>query len=196
MPAVAQFPMGGTAMAYLQHMLRILKLDRAVYRELAATQLPLRYCLANVSVLGLIYGLSSVQFAGDLLARQTESAVVFNAWMILMVGVSIAFLMHGGLALFVWVFSRGIGGNPLFMPAYLYIGTAAIGLWPLAPAASALQAGVGGAAAIGAAAVAAVYGAAVLFVAVKAASRLSTLKMTLASAATVVYVGCFLYLWL
>ena len=196
MQAAINLSFKGVVMTYLQHMLRILKLDGTVYRTIAATQLPMRYCMINVSVLGLLYGLASIQFAKLLLARQPEAAVAFNPLMILMVGVSIAFFMHGGLSLFVWVFCRGIGGNPQFMPTYLFIGMAAIALWPLAPSVSALQAGVSGGLVRILAALAVLYGAAVIFVAVKAASRLSLLKMTLAAVATVVYVGCFLYLWL
>ena len=196
MLAVGQLSLKGAVMNYIQHMLRILKLDPAVYRDLASSQLPLRYCMVNVTTLGLIYGLASIQFAKLLLARHPEAAAAFNPLMILMVGVSIAFFMHGGLSLFVWVFCRGIGGTPQFMPTYLYIGMAAIALWPLAPAVSALQAGAAAGPLLVFATLAALYGAAVIFVAVKAASRLSPVKMTLASFATVVYVGCFLYLWL
>ena len=196
MLVAAKLSLKGAVMNYMQHMLRILKLDAAVYRDLASSQLPMRYCMINVTVLGLIYGLASIQFAKLLLAGQPEAATAFNPLMILMVGVSIAFFMHGGLSLFVWVFCRGIGGTPQFMPTYLYIGMAAIALWPLAPAVSALQAGAAGSVWFVCASLAALYGAAVIFVAVKAASRLSTVKMTLAAVATVVYVGCFLYLWL
>ena len=196
MQALGKRSLKGMAMNYLNHMMRVLKLDASVYGELGASQLPLRYCMINVTVLGLIYGLASVQFANLLLARQPDAAAAFNPLMILMVGVSIAFFMHGGLSLFVWVFCRGIGGNPQFMPTYLYIGMAAVALWPLAPSVSALQAGVSGGLVHVSAALAALYGAAVIFVAVKAASRLSLVKMTLATVATVVYVGCFLYLWL
>ncbi|MBC2712189.1 MAG: hypothetical protein HGJ94_14765 [Desulfosarcina sp.] len=183
-------------MNYFQHMFRILKLDGTVFKALAPTQLPMRYCMINVAVLGLIYGVASIQFANAFLARQPDAAVSFNPLMILMVGISIAFFMHCGLSLFVWVFCRGIGGNPQFMPPYLYIGTAAIALWPLAPAVSALQSGAAGAVLTGYALVAAGYGASAIFVAVKAASGLSSVKMTLAAVATVVYVGCLLYLWM
>ena len=114
----------GMVMNYLNHMMRILKWDATVYGEWEASPLPLRYCMINVTVLGLIYGLASIQFAHALLAEQPNAAVAFNPLMILMVGVSIAFFMHGGLSLFVWVFCRGIGGNPRFMPTYLFIGMA------------------------------------------------------------------------
>ena len=183
-------------MEYLRHMTRILKLDATVYGELAAGALPMRYCMINVTALGVIYGLASIQFAKQLLAAQPDAAAAFNPLMILMVGVSIAFFMHGGLGLFVWVFCRGIGGSPQFMPTYLNIGMAAIALWPLAPAVSAFQVGLSGVALSVYTVAAALYGAAVIFVAVKAASQLSPVKMTLAALATVVYIGCFLYLWL
>jgi hypothetical protein len=196
MPAVGNFSMKGAAVNYVGHMLRVLKLDPGVFRVLAATQLPMRYCMINVSLTGLIYGMASVYFAAFVLGRQDGAALSFNPIMLLLLGVSLAFIMHGGLALFVWVFCRGVGGSPQFMPVYLFIGTAAIALWPLAPAVSALQTGVSGPGLTVYSAVAALYAAAVIFVAVRAASGLSLVKMWLAAAATVVYVGCFLYLWL
>jgi hypothetical protein len=196
MQAVCNFSLKGAVLRYLTHMMRILKLDGSVYREMATSQLPMRYCMVNVTVLGLIYGLSSIQFAKALLLGHAEAAAGFNPLMILMVGISIAFFMHGGLSLFVWVFCRGMGGNPQFMPTYLFIGAAAIALWPLAPVVSALQAGASGMLLTGYALISSCYGAAVIVVGVKDASRLSPLKMTLATVATIVYVGCFLYLWL
>ncbi len=183
-------------MDYFPHMVRILRMDGTVFKTLAPTHLPLRYCMINLTVLGLIYGVASIQFAKLVLARQPEAAATFSPLLIMLVGISIAFFMHSGLALFVWVFSRGIGGNPQFMPVYLCIGMAAIGLWPLAPAASALQAGTYGAGLTVYTALATVYGSAVMVVAVKAASGLSWLKVSLAAAATTIYVGCFLYLWI
>lgn len=196
MQAVIKFSAKGAAMNYVGHMLRVLKLDGTVYGDLAPTPLPMRYSMLNVSLLGLIYAAATIRFAETMLARQPDAAVSFNPLMILMVGLSISFFMHGGLALFIWVFCRGIGGNVQFMPTYLYIGTAAIALWPLAPVLSALQAGVSGPLPTVCALITATYGAAALFVAVKAASGLSWIKMTVAALATVVYVGCFLYLWL
>lgn len=196
MEAVAKFPVKEARMNYFQHMMRIMRLDGTVFNLLAPTRLPLRYTLLNVSVLGLIYGMASIQFARSMLARQPDTAVSFNPLMILMVSVSIAFFMHGGLSLFVWVFCRGIGGSPQFMPAYLNIGTAAIAFWPLAPVVSALQSGASGPGLSACLFIAAGYAASVIFVAVKAASGLTPVKMVLAAVATVVYVGCFLYLWL
>lgn len=196
MEAVYKFSIKEAAMNYFRHMMRIIRLDGTVFKALAPTRLPMRYTMLNVSVLGLVYGMASIQFARTMLARQPDAAVSFNPLMILMVSVSITFLMHGGLSLFAWVFCRGIGGNPQFMPAYLNIGTAAIAFWPLAPVVSALQSGASGPGLIACLVIAAVYAASVVFVAVKAASGLTPVKMSLAAVAIVVYVGCFLYLWL
>ena len=196
MAAVDQLSDKGAVMKYVEHMIQVLKMDSTVYQVLASIRLPLRYAMINVTLLGLIYGVASIQFATALLARQPGAAASFNPLMIFMAGLSIAFFMHGGLSLFVWVFCRGMGGNEQFMPTYLAIGIAAIGLWPLAPALSAFQSGAFGAVLAGYVMVATLYGASVIVVAVRAASGLSTVKMALAAAATVGYVGCFLYLWL
>lgn len=103
MQTVCNISLKGAVMNYVAHMLRILKLDGRVYRDMAASQLPMRCCMANLTVLGVIYGLSSIQFAKQLLARQPDAAVGFNALMILMVGITIAFFMHGGLSLGPWL---------------------------------------------------------------------------------------------
>ena len=59
-----------------------------------------------------------------------------------------------------------------------------------------LQAGLAGPLGYILTAVAALYGAGALLRAVQAATGLTAVKMALAAAATVVYVGCFLYLWM
>ena len=119
--------------------------------------------MLNVSLLGLIYGAATIRFAEAMLARQPDAAVSFNPLMILMVGLSIAFFMHGGLALFIWVFCRGIGGSVQFMPTYLYIEQPPLPSgrwlrwWPP------LQAGASGPLPTVCALAAAIYGASVLF---------------------------------
>ena len=182
-------------MNYIRHMFRVLQLDTGVYKEFEGTNLPLRDCMIHVIALGLIYGLFTVHYAKAMLA-QTDAAASFNPVMILLVGVSLAFIMHGGTALFVWVFCRGIGGCPQFVPPYLNIGIASIALWPLAPAVSRMQVGSAGPVVTGLCVFLALYGLFVIFAAVKAVSNLSNLKMTIAAVATVIYIGCFLYLWI
>ncbi len=183
-------------MNYFYHMLKVLRLDRDIYRALAVTNLPIRYCMINVTVLGLIYGISSIHFAKILMAKGGTAAVAFSPLMVMLVGISIAFLMHGGAALFVWVFCRGMGGCPHFMPPYLNIGICAISLWPLAPVVSGFQAGASGPVLTGFAVLAIAYAACVMYVAVQSVSALSNLKMGIAAVGTIIYVGCFLYLWM
>lgn len=197
MEAVIRFQsLGLGIMDYLKQMGRILRLDGTGLAEPAGSGRIMRYCMVNVTLLGLIYGIASIHFAGLMLARQSGAAVSFNPLMLLMVGVSMAFILHGGLALFVWVFCRALGGGSHFLPVYMHLGAAAVALWPLALLAPALQAGVAGTACATAAGAAVIYGASVLFVAVKVASGFSWMRMTLAAAATLIYVACFLYLWM
>ena len=183
-------------MNHFRNMLRVLQLDSTVYKELFAAKLALPYCIFSVAFLGLIYGISSLLFSKALLAGTTPVAVSLNPALIIFVGISVAFLMHGGLALFVWVFCRGIGGNPQFLNPYINLGIAGIALWPLAPAVSAIQAGFSGILLYSYTIVASIYALVVCFVAVKEASNLSYVKMIIAVAATMIYIGCFLYLWL
>ena len=182
-------------MNYFRHMRRVLWLDPSVYTEISSAAL--RYCVVNVTVLGLIYGIAAVRFSGRLLA-QTGSPVTgsFNPLVVMLAGASIAFLLHGGAALFVWVFCRGIGGRPAFLPLYLNMGIAAISYWPLAPVTAAYQSGGTSPAGHLYAIIAAAYALAVTFIAVKQSSGLSHVKALLAIAACIIYICCFLYLWI
>ena len=115
--------------------------------------------------------------------------------MILMVGASVAFLMHAGAALFIWVFCRGIGGNQFFSPVYMGMGAAAIAFWPVAPGLAAVQAGFMGPFLSVFTLAASLHAAAVVYITVREVTGLSHLKMSIASVVTIIYIGCFMYLW-
>ena len=183
-------------MHYFAHMVRILRLDASVYREIYESELSLRYCVINVLVLGLVYAGTVIHLGQQVLVRSGAGGEpAFSPVMVVMVGVSVAFLMHGGAALFVWVFCRGMGGCAHFTPPYLNLGFAAIALWPVAPGLALYQAGacapVCAVVTLGLVA----YAALVIFVAVREVSGLSPVKMGIAAVATLIYVACFLYLW-
>ena len=184
-------------MIYFYHMPRVLRLDASVYRDIYSRNAALWYCVINVLGLGLIYGLVSVYFSSHVLDQMAQQgAVSVSRLVILLVGLSVAFLMHGGAALFIWVFCKALGGCRQFMPPYLNLGISAIALWPVAPALSALQSGYRDPALLIYLAVVLPYAAAVMYVAIREVSQLSTVKMIAAAVLTVVYIGCFLYLWL
>lgn len=183
--------------SYPRHMLQLLSLDSAVVRDLFKKGLALPYCSVNVMVFGLIYGLSALYFSQSVLGQSGSLGAggTFNPLMILMVGASVAFLMHAGAALFLWVFCRGIGGSPFFGPVYLGMGAAAIAFWPVAPGLAALQAGCLGTVLALFTLAAALYTAAVVYVTIREVSGLSHLKMSIALLVTLIYIGCFMYLW-
>ncbi len=55
-------------MGYIQHMIRILRFEEAVYREvITQNKLSLAYTAVNVAVFGLIYGFSAIHFSRYLL---------------------------------------------------------------------------------------------------------------------------------
>ncbi len=81
------------------------------------------------------------------------------------------------------------------MTAYFHIGAAAISLWSLAPFAAAFQAGITAPPLALAAIVLCFYALAVNVKVIQAAFRLSALRMALATSVTVIYISCFLYLW-
>ncbi len=184
-------------MNYFLRMKRLLTLDGTVYEEIFNQNMALRYCVVNVLIAGLIYSVSSIQFSKMLLKdSNTLGQVGFNPIVVIMVGMSVAFLMHAGAALFIWVFCRGIGGCPQFMIPYLNLGIASIIIWPLAPAFSALSAGITEWPLYVYTAIVSVYALRVGYISVKCASGLSDKKMIIAAVATLIYVGCFLYLWM
>jgi len=182
-------------MHYFSAMRRVLGLQGEVFNEIARQNRLLTYCVINVALLGCIYGGASIYFSQIVLARSESVHVGFNPLLVFMVGLSFAFLMHGGAALFIYVFCRGMGGRVTFMPPYLTIGVAAISLWPLAPMVSAMQAGMGGAILQVAAIAAALYALAACYIAVYRVSGLSHAKMAIAVSIAIIYAGCFLYLW-
>ncbi len=184
-------------MNYLMHMKHILLPDSRTYQEIYDKNLSLRYCITNVFIFGLIYGVSVMHFSRDVLnsLSQHPDSVVYSKLMILMAGISVAFLIHGAGTLFVWVFCRGMGGRNNFMILYLNLGVGAISLWPIAPAIAAYHADFSGLFFFAYLTISILYGAAVLFISIKAASNLSRIKTVIVSVVTVMYTTCFLYLW-
>ena len=185
-------------MAYFHDMMRVLRLDAGLWAGLARHPRILRYAVANVLILGLVYAGSALVFIQRLLASRGLPAAEahVNPLMVMMVGASVAFLMHGGAALFTWVFCRGIGGATPFLPLYLSMGAAAVALWPAAPAVALLQTGARSAPLAVYLAAAIGYGLAAQYPAVRQAAGLSHTRMAAAGAFTLFYIGCFLYLWL
>ena len=182
-------------MAYLDDMKRLLRLDSTVYAAFGAGNRALHYTVVNVAVLGLIYGTATLYFSRQVLAQSGAGSGHYNALVVVMVGLSLAFLMHGAAALFIWVFCRALGGCPQFLPPYLNFGAAAIALWPLAPLVARLQAAPPNPVLWTATLAAAAYALGVGYVAVQAAAGLSRGKMLLCGLATLGYIACFLYLW-
>jgi len=176
-------------------MLRLLGLKEAAMRRIFDKGLALPYCGINVLMLGLIYGLAVIYFSQPVLNGSNQAGAGYNALLILMVGAAVAFLMHAGAALFLWVFCRGIGGSPLFGPVYMGLGVAAIAFWPVAPGLAALQAGFMGPVLALFTLVAAINTAAVVYVAIRTVTGLAHLKMTIAVVVALIYIVCFMYLW-
>jgi len=154
------------------------------------------YCIINVLVLGFIYGCSAALFSRILLGESGFNAGSANMAKVIIAGIPVAFFMHAGAALFIWVFLKAMGGKADFMSAYFHIGAAAISLWPLAPFAALLQAGMSSPPLTLIAGLLCIYAFAVNVKIIQTAFALSALRMTLATAVTVMYISCFLYLWM
>jgi hypothetical protein len=153
------------------------------------------YAILNVLVLGLVYGCSAALFSRTLLLENGLDAAAYNPLKIIVAGIPVAFFMHAGAALFIWVFLKAMGGRANFLTAYFNIGMAAISLWLVAPFVAALQIGGASGMIIVLAGLFSLYAFAVNVRVIQAAFQLSSLKMTLATSVTLMYISCFLYLW-
>lgn len=147
------------------------------------------YCGLNVLVAGLLYSATVLA-----LGSRVTGGGVFNPWMILAAGIVTAYFVHAGAALMVWVFCKGIGGTQQFFPIYLNMGIAFAALWLPAPALAALQ--IVSTPLLSAFALAsAAYAVAVMVTSIAAVVDLSKFRLALAMSATLIYLGCFIYLW-
>ncbi len=174
-------------MKYPAAMIRLLKCDPSGVRQLPANHLPW-ICICHLSLLGFIYGGTAAFISRDLLAGQGLLKLIFA-------GIPVAFLMHAGAALFIWVFLKALGGNAAFLTAYFTIGVAAISLCPLAPFLAILQTQTPSPLILTATVIAALYGLAVNAKMIQDVFNLSFARMVIALSAAIVYIGCFLYLW-
>jgi hypothetical protein len=175
-------------MNYPAAMIRLARLDVSGVRELPANHLPW-ICMFHVSILGLIYGGTAALLSRDLLWGQ-------GLLKLTLAGIPVAFLMHAGAALFIWVFLKALGGNAGFLTAYFIIGIASISLWPLAPFLAMLQTQASEPAVVTAAVITGLYALAVNAKIIQDAFNLSFARMVIALSAAMIYIGCFLYLWM
>ncbi|MBA2881976.1 hypothetical protein HNR65_002310 [Desulfosalsimonas propionicica] len=185
-------------MNYPSAMQAVLRLDESAYPAIMAENRTVWYCVVNISVFGILHALFSLYFSSSMMAGSpaAEPLPPASRVTIILVGVAVAFFMHAGAAMFLWVFSRGVGGNTSFFPVYFNLGISFIGLWPLAPVLAAIQSGINGTAVLLLLFLASIYALAVILLGTKNASGLSMIRMSTAMAITIVFVGCFLYLWL
>jgi hypothetical protein len=153
------------------------------------------YSIINVLILGLIYGCSAALFSQSLLAGRGLPSDAFNPVKIIVAGIPVAFFIHAGAALFIWVFLKALGGKSDFVTSYFCMGAAAISLWPLAPFVAVLQLGSQSGLLLLFTGVFCLYGFAVNFLVIKQVFHLSLVRMTLATTVSLVYITCFLYLW-
>jgi hypothetical protein len=176
-------------MNYSAAMTRLARLDPTGVRQLPMNHLPW-ICMFHVSVLGLIYGGTAAWLSRDMLLGQ-------GLLKLTLAGIPVAFLMHAGAALFIWVFLKAMGGKAAFQTAYFFIGVAAISLWPVAPFLAMLQSQFSfGFAIVALCVIMSGYGLAVTARMIQDVFELSVIRMGIALSAAVIYIGCFLYLWM
>ncbi len=175
-------------MNYPAAMIRLVRLDPSGVRQLSLNYLPW-ICIFHVSMLGLIYGGTAAFLSRDLLLGQGIVRLT-------LAGIPVAFLMHAGAALFIWVFLKALGGNAAFLTGYFFMGVAAIALWPAAPFLAMVQVRASSPIMLTAFILTGVYGLAVTFRTIHHAFGLSTTRTIIALSAAVIYIGCFLYLWM
>lgn len=183
-------------MTYTSAMRSVLFLGENIYEDIHTAGRAKRFCMLNVLVFGLLHALFAIHFSTALFPDNGQGLPAAVKIQIMVLGAGVAFLMHAGAALFLWVFSRGFGGRTHFLPVYMNLGISFVGLWPLAPALAALQAGVAGVLWQGFAVLAALYGLCVVYMGTKNASGLSAMRMSLAMVVAIIVVVSILSLWL
>ncbi|MCK5098542.1 MAG: hypothetical protein KAR45_10600 [Desulfobacteraceae bacterium] len=183
-------------MNYFSIMIQVLGLKTSHIKQGTSLKQLQYHCMINVLISGLIYGMSALYFSGIILAQKGLAGGDLNSAKIVLAGISVAFLMHAGASLSIWVFFRGIGAGLNFLDLYMNIGKASISFWPLAPCIAAMQAGFNHYSLFIAIFIFFLYALIVNLRLIQAVSNLSNLKMIIASAVTLMYISCFLYLWL
>ncbi len=180
-------------MNYFTAMKAVLQLDETVYTSIMAAGKISRYGVITIVIFGTIYALFALYFDGKLMSPDIPalSRLFFIGF-----GIGVAFLMHAGASLYLWVFTRGAGGRVEFLPMYMNLSIAAAGLWPLAVVLPAYQSGIRGTGLYILLWGATVYGLLVIAAGAKNASRLSTARMIAAFAVCILVVGSMLYIWL
>jgi hypothetical protein len=184
-------------MSYFAAMRAVLQLDEKVYPAIHESGRAVTFCLINILGFGALHAVTALYYIEAMFREAATGQAMSGAMKIqfVTVGIGVAFLMHAGAALFLWVFSRGFGGRTAFLPVYFNLGLSFIGLWPAAPFMAALQAGAGGALTRVFFGLAAIYGLGVVFMGVKSASGLSMNRMALSMLVTIIVVISLLYLW-
>lgn len=184
-------------MAYLNYLGRLYRFDFSVFTARELTAYPFMVTFVNVFITGLLFGGFSVLFNLQRLAVFPDSfSRNFTAFLIVLSGVLVALILHAGASLFIWTFCRGVGGNTGLIGYYVITGFAVPLLWSAMPFLAALNAGVNNLLVVAPLAVAVAAFLAALAASLREASGLTVPRLAAALSLTVVFVGCFLYLWL
>ncbi len=181
---------------YFNAAMRVLKLDETIYPELIEKKRTIRYCIINVAIIGIIYGLCSIYFNREFFDVFAQGAtLLISLGIILFTGIIVAFVLHAGAGLMIWAFLRGVGGKADFLIVYLNVGVSLVPLWLAMPGISALQAGIMNPTVLFYTSITGVYSLLSIFTAAKSTTGLSFFKVSLAMTITLIFIACFLYLW-
>ncbi|HZK18785.1 MAG TPA: hypothetical protein VFD15_05675 [Clostridia bacterium] len=183
-------------LTYFNAAVRVLKLDETIYPELVEKKRTTRYSFINVIILGIVYGLSAIFFNQEFFDVFSQGAsLMISQGIVLFIGIVVAFFLHLGAGLLIWVFLRGVGAKINFFIVYLNVGVSVVPLWLAMPGLAAIQAGIVTPIALLYAAFTGVYALLSIFTAAKSSSGLSFLRVSLAMTITIIFITCFLYLW-
>lgn len=119
-----------------------------------------------------------------------------DAFRVILAGLPAAFPMHAGVTLFIWVFFKAMGGKASFPSAYFHTGAVCDSLWVLMPFISAFQAGIRSNLITGLAILFSFHALILHMVLLEYVFKMSRTRIVIAISAAIIYIGCFLYLWL
>lgn len=125
-------------MEVFQNLLLALRFDERAYWHLREKRKTVSAGSYIIAMVGLAYGLSNYFLFRETLVgmMSSKSSMMTGAMVIVVSGISITFLAHGGIVLLVWAISKGFRGPGHFPLLYGNLGIAMAPLIVAAPLAS------------------------------------------------------------
>ncbi len=183
-------------MYFVNVLLRVLKLDEAVYDEIHEKGVAFKYGHVTFLVVAFIYGFSSILLLPYILEDVETAELFILQGFTISAGIFVAFILYLSGAALLWAFSRGLGAELYFRHVYSNLGVALVPLWFAMPGLALIMAGVESQLLSLYTMITSAYVLPTAFVATKNASGLSYQRMVFVALILAIFLISFIYLWL